>query len=53
MILLVRHCQPIIDYSSCNYKEANKRIADYNNTENIKIEEIDPLREHIMRYTEG
>lgn len=44
MILLIRHCQPRIDYSPCNHVEANKRISDYNFTQNIMIEEITPLK---------
>lgn len=51
MILLIRHCKPLIDYSPCDYLQANERIDDYNNTENIKIEEIEPLRQHIMNLT--
>ena len=51
-ILLIRHCKPQIDYSSCNYLEARKRMYEYNSTQKIAIEEIWPLKAHIQEFLE-
>lgn len=40
MIVLIRHATPKIDYSSCNYQTAKRRLQDYNLTEDIEENEI-------------
>lgn len=47
MILLIRHCTPHINYSKCNYEQALSRLYEYNNTKNIKIEEIIDIKDKI------
>ena len=47
MIILIRHCTPKVDFSSCNHIEAQRRVDEYNNTTNIALEEIEPLRTHL------
>lgn len=47
MILLIRHCTPDIDYNKCNYEQALRRLHEYNNTKNIKIEEILDIKDKI------
>ena len=43
MIILIRHAAPLIDDNSCNYIVAQERMNQYNLTEELKYEEIDPL----------
>ena len=47
MILLIRHCTPDIDYNKCNNEQALIRLYEYNNTKNIKIEEILDIKDKI------
>lgn len=47
MIYLVRHCTPQIDYSRCNYREAVKRLREYDSTPKIDRSEIEALSEEV------
>lgn len=40
MIFLIRHATPKIDYTSCDYKTAQLRLQDYNQTKDIEESEI-------------
>ena len=41
---------PKIDYSKCDYTEANKRGLEYLDTHDIALEEIAPLKIHFQDF---
>lgn len=43
MIILIRHASPLIDNNMCSNRVAQERMNQYNRTEQLKYEEIDPL----------
>lgn len=43
MIILIRHASPLVDDNPCNNRVAQERMNQYNSTEQLKYEEIDPL----------
>lgn len=43
MIILIRHASPIINYNCCSSKIAKDRLLHYNETDELKYEEIDPF----------
>jgi broad specificity phosphatase PhoE len=50
MIILIRHCSPRVNFSRCNHKQASERLEQYNTTNDIRLEEIEPFKEKIHHY---
>ncbi len=52
MIFLLRHSIPKVDYLSCDYIEANKRVEEYNTTNNVELSKIDSLQGYLQEIFE-
>lgn len=48
MILLIRHCTPHINYNRCSYKEALRRLYQYDTTSSIEVTEILDIKDKIQ-----
>jgi broad specificity phosphatase PhoE len=50
MIILIRHCSPKVDFARCRHAQARERLDQYNTTDDIRLEEIEPFREKLENY---
>ena len=50
MIVLIRHCSPKVDFARCKHAQAKERLDQYNTTDDIRLEEIEPFKEKLENY---